>query len=271
MRERKARRRRDNRQLNDTETCLRFKPMDQEFTKDQIESLILSDSNRVTYQECKRKKLFSKILVDKKYSNYVKCNEYINLYVAKYNSGASLLIHHENSYHKNHGKVARKQPTLEYFVPTILESTDKTKVSRAAAICAATDLLPFSFVEGAGMKRFVDMIADICQSKRGKVTADQLLCSRKTVKNHVMKTSDEIRAMVKEELASVDKIHATCDHWKETKTCRDFFTVTIHFVYKESSNIKLKSSVIATIETGCKTAAQIKADSHFDRAIRYPE
>ena len=63
---------------------------------------------------------------------------------------------------------------------------------------------------------------------------------------------------MKDNFTSINFFHSTCDHCHEKRTNRDFFTVTLHFLTDKDSDIK--SLVIATRETSCKTAEQIKAD-----------
>ena len=96
------------------------------------------------------------------------------------------------------------QTTIESYIPTTLSQSEKGTISRAAAVCAAEDLLPFTFIEGNGMKKLVNAIAGICHSKKGKLSADDLLCTSMTLKNHVMKIGEEMRLNLKEDLNYVD-------------------------------------------------------------------
>ena len=237
--------------------------METELSKKTIERLIHSDSKRLIYEVCQSKNMFQKICVDGTYTEYAKCIKHPTVYIAKYipnKTGAGGLIYHEQTYHNVQREVSSNQPTLEHYVPSKLSHSEKERITRAVAIAAAEDMLPFTFIEGKGIKRLVNVIADICHSKKGKLDADQMLCRANTVKNNAMKISDEIRKTVKEELEAIDCIYSTCDHWKEDKICRNFFTVTPHYVSKNAMEGCIKSLVLATIETTCKTAKRIEID-----------
>ena len=235
--------------------------MAEELTKEDIRNLILSGSTRIKYVNCNSKKLFKKVFVENVDTKFVKCIECIGVYIVKYLSGSNGLNRHETTHHSNvNGNKKNNQPAINFFVPSSLTQSEKDEVSRGAAVCASLDLLPFDFVEGRGMRHFVDVIAKICHKKQGKVSSKDLLCTGTTVGNKVTKVHNEIMVSMKEQLNLVDCIHATCDHWHETKTNRDFFTVTIHYLSNDMDDIVIKSSVIATIGTVSKTSEQIKKD-----------
>lgn len=228
------------------------------FTKDQIESMVRSKSSRVSFNPCgPKRKIFNKILVDGGFSKYVKCSKCPE-YIIKYCTQG--MINHETSKHSIHSKENKVQLTIQHYVPCTVSAADKEKVSRAAAICSALDLEPFCFAEKKGHRHYVNTITKVCQSNKGHVQAKDVCPTRKTVVKYVHKISAEVKTKMVVDFSTVDCVHTTCDHWKD-KSSRNFFTVTGHFPSLDSGpEVLIESFVMATIETSCKTAEQIKID-----------
>lgn len=134
-----------------------FLIMNPDSSKKQIISLIRNGSNRITYENCSKKIIFKKTMIDGNYSKYVKCLECPDVYIVKYDqdSGAKGVNYHEETQHKYHAKDKQKQRSYDFYVPSTVTGAEKERVSRAAAIAAATDARGrvrknpgFSFVEG---------------------------------------------------------------------------------------------------------------------------
>lgn len=234
--------------------------MDRVWKRDEILSTIETEFNRVRYDYFNKRKTFKKIVIDGVYTKWVKCVQCPNLWIANYDHGGHGLSYHESNFHGNKSHQQSSQPTLHHYVRAKINKDEKEKVSRASALCTATDLLPFTFTEGEGIKGLIDVIAKICHDNKGRLYTDDILPCAKTNKTYAIKIRDEIKVLMKGEMKRIAAIHTTCDHWKEDISNREFFTVSVHYVSNDPIDIGIKSSIIATVETSCKTAAQIFGD-----------
>ena len=223
-------------------------------SKKELELLIHSQSSRITFEKLSGKhSTFDRVLIDGLKSDYCKCSLCPDVYIVKYKTGSQGLLWHENSAHKSSSKRNSDQPTLQFHSKSKLNGQEKEKVFRASTICCAMDLLPLNFTENEGVIRLVDTIASICHSKQGLLTADEMLGCHRTNLKYSQKCREDIKYLIVQEMKQSSAVHTTCDHWEEAQTCRDFFTVTAHFISQSGSDCLIKSAVIATIETTCKT------------------
>lgn len=235
--------------------------------KNDIIKLIREKSARITYKELQRttKYPFKKVFLDDKYTEYAQCTTCSDIYIVKYVTGSNGIINHMKGKHSNKSKHIKVQKSIDFYGTSELTADEKKQIARAAAVCASTDLLPLSFAEKPGLRHFIDVILKVSRSKKGLLDPKQILPSHPTVMKNIVSIQAEIKESIKNDLVDVDAIHTTCDHWKEDYTNRDFFTVTIHYVSPDNDDSLISSAVLATIETSCKTAAQIKID--FDSVI----
>ena len=234
--------------------------MDKEDAVDKatLESLIREDSDRIKYVDCGKRKQFKRVHLDGKDSKYVKCNDCTDVKLIKYASGTNGLIKHEKSHGVIPTRETGKQLTLHQVLPEKLTREEKYRINDAAGMWSAIGMVPLSITENEGTKYFVKELIDVLHKKKGKVTVEDVLPCHKTVNKHVMKMSNNKRALMKEDFTGMKYFHATCDHWNEKRSKRDFFTVTLHFVRPGNQNIS--SIVIGTKETTSKGNEQIKKD-----------
>lgn len=244
--------------------------MAEPFVKDDVLSLIKSDSDRVTYQSMKKNwTSYQKVLIDGKYSHYVKCTKCTDIYIVKYKTGTNGISTHDAAVH---GNVPIDQPTIEAYTQVEIKRSELKSVYRASAACCALDLIPLSFTENDGMKMMIDAVTKLCHTKKQRIHASEILPSHTTNVKYVQSLRDEIFELMVSEMASKESIHTTCDHWSEDYSNRNFFTATAHFISTEHNDddnkdaVTIKSCVLGTKETSCKTAKQITED--YDSVIK---
>lgn len=166
--------------------------MDTAIERKEIEALIQSKSDRITYEDCGSKhKIFRKVLVDGSWSKFVKCN-LCSFYVVKYASGANGIIHHEKSQHATHDLIKMNQPKIDQFIPIKLTHQDRIPIYRASAVCCATDFLPLSYTQKKGFKRLIKAIVKLDRAKGGRVSIEDLLPTHSTNIKYVHVVATEV-------------------------------------------------------------------------------
>ncbi|XP_041451349.1 zinc finger BED domain-containing protein 4-like [Drosophila obscura] len=116
----------------------------------------------------------------------------------------------------------------EAYAPT---STKKTVLDKGLAQMVASDVQPFSIVDGVGFRNFVRLL-----------DPKYVLPSRTTLQHvHTKNMYDETVVKLKSKLNAIEHCSITTDCWT-SRANTNFITVTCHFI----DDFKLKSAVLAT-------------------------
>ena len=80
---------------------------------------------------------------------------------------------------------------------------------------------------------FVDVGASLGAVKLNK---EKLIPSRETVRASLLKTADQLRSKLQEELAGQPSIAVTTDHWTDDYSSRSYQAVTAHYITAQWSH-----------------------------------
>ena len=151
-----------------------------------------------------------------------------------------------------------KQPKVAVFMKQHVPMTVRQRIFDKFAIWCATENRPFNIVESKTFKAVIDEII-LVAVKYGKVDVNEIVPRKETVRQHASTVYERLRLKLKNFSGSIDYVHATTDHWKDSMSGASYMTVCIHYHNKEKRN--LGSRIIETYEVGDKTAETTK--SHF--------
>lgn len=214
----------------------------QSFDRDQVQSVIRRESDRVSYSIFSKLDKFNKfrrVEIDKQVTDYVVCLTCNDKYLIRYvtTKGASNINKHLELYNKdNQPRHGSKQLELEKIMYQKVKLVDKQAIADATAICCAVDFRPFTIIEGEGFRELVQEIIKIT-SKRGLIKAEDLLPSAETVRNHTVTLYDQIKTKLIDDVKSIESVNCTTDHWMEKYSGQNYMTITIQHFNNDSKQL----------------------------------
>ena len=171
---------------------------------------------------------FSKVNVDNVFSDHVLCIKCKALLKWKSRDGTSGLKAHIKSCV---GKVDSPKITKFAVAESLkkLSTIDKAGLVNTISNMCATDIRPFSIVEGSGFKKLVEQLISI-GAKYGKIPVDEVLPCARTVSRHIYSEAERKRIELKEELEKQNRFSVTTDLWTHGQTVMPYITVTVHYI-----------------------------------------
>jgi len=231
-----------------------------------LEKLISSNSDRITFEQCSGKSdvwpYFERVNVDGEYRCHVRCKACLCLLKFKTRDGTSGLAAHRKSCSARR-RIASGQQAITSMPGVANTGSDRRKISQAdkseltdmiVDMCAK-DIRPFCIVEGGGFRAVAGKLVAL-GSKYGKFDIEDALPSERTVSRHVDSVAGQSKKKLKDELAKQWRIAVTCDMWTHEATNSPYITVTTHYI---DEHWQLCASVLATrAMEERKTAENIK-------------
>ena len=182
-------------------------------SKEEVQNLIRKNSPRIALQantdSRARSKAWDKfhlVTLDGVSQPYAVCKDCQTVYKWNKRDGTSAMSSHSCGPLK---KSSQRQGTLTAFVkqpPSSLLVEVKRKMTEKSALCAAKELRPYLFVEGAGMREWAQTLLDVGAeaAERGfRLKADQVLPSAVTVGREVHRQAELERQKLKANLSEV--------------------------------------------------------------------
>ena len=186
---------------------------------------------------------FLKVNVDNVFSEHVLCSKCKALLKWKSRDSTSGLKAHTKSCV---GKT--ESPKITKFAASTSETvkkvstTEKTELVNVISNMCATDIRPFSIVEGVGFRRFAEKLISI-GAKHGNVSVDDILPSARTVSRHVYTEAEKKRAELRKVFEKQKRFAVTTDLWTHVQTTMPYITITVLYI---NDQWKLCSYIIAT-------------------------
>jgi len=204
--------------------------------KQSIQTLVNVKSDRLTYCENEGKsavwKHFLLISVDGSKVPFVKCNKCHTVLKWLSKDGTKSLNGH-------HVTCSAQSPTTRITdmpgfsaVGTKVPSTVKSSMANEIVSMCATDIRPFTIVDGPGFKRVAQKLIAL-GAQYGNIPADNVLPCATTVSRHLHNVVAERKADVIEKLRAVGNCGITTDGWTHTTTNHQYITITAHYIDKE--------------------------------------
>jgi len=181
---------------------------------------------------------FVKVIVDDKFSSYVKCKACSTLLKWKAKDGTSGLKCHLAACPAKTGKGDKLLTQLPGFnvssgtgteASRRVSSADRSDMIRAAVNFCARDIHPFSVVEGEG---FINMASKLIQfgAKYGNIAVQDVLPSARTLSRHVDEICLKEKDVLKSAITNIARFGVTTDLWTNEDTSASYITVTLHFI-----------------------------------------
>jgi hypothetical protein len=219
--------------------------------KNTVQKLIVTKSDRVVYETYEGKsavwKSFLLVTVDGNKLPFVKCNRCDTVLKWKSKDGTSSLSGHLDSCTAKGASASNVKITdmpgfsvtsSQPKVPAAVKSQMAAKIVR---MCA-TDIRPFSVVQGQGFKAVAQKLISI-GAQYGCVNVDEILPCSTTVSRHLQSVVTASKSELCEKLRSAMNVGITTDGWTHTMTSQQYITTTVHFI---DSNWNMHSHILAT-------------------------
>ena len=209
--------------------------------KSEIRTLIINRSDRVKFVENSQGvsdvwQAFHLVNVDTEYCGYVHCHKCHQLLKWKSKDGTSGLNNHIKSCKP--GEMSKSLSIKEIFTAKVasrgasLSAEDKSAFTDCEAKMCASDIRPFSIVEGSGFREVAANLISI-GARYGNISVNKVLPAARTVSRHV----SDVAKKEKQDLASNIGFEGhnmwfgiTTDGWKEWATSTNYYTVTLHLI-----------------------------------------
>jgi hypothetical protein len=220
-----------------------------EIEKQTLINLIAIKDDSITYSSINSSqeyfKNFKRVLINKKESEYIKCDNCSVLVKCTSKIGNSTASRHKCD------NQMKSQPKIEkHFVKTI-KNKDKIKseLADSIALCVAKDLRPINMIEGQGFRDLAQKLVNI-GSRYPNISINDLMPSMKTIRNHISIVYESIKTKLVERLSNIECLGITSDHWEHESTKTNYLSITAQYL-KDS---ELFCNVLATIPVEDKTA-----------------
>jgi len=116
----------------------------------------------------------------------------------------------------------------------------------------ATDIRPFSTVDGSGFKAVAQKLISI-GAQYGNVSIDNVLPCSSTISRHLESVVACHKSELREKLSSAVNVGVTTDGWTHTITNEQYITTTVHFIDKEWN---MHAHILATRQADEKHTAE---------------
>jgi hypothetical protein len=223
-------------------------------SKSAIENLIASKSSRITLKVVKSKSEvwsnFCRVTLDGKSADFVSCNKCKAILTHSSKSGTNGMRNHRCMRISEGEEPPSKQRCIDHLMQRKLPPTAKSSIADAAALFVAKNLRPFTVVSGEGFRELAAALINI-GANFGSINPTEVLPSNKTVARHATTQYQSLKAAVIEELATVNAVGVTCDHWEHESTKTPYLTVTAQYL-KDGATF---ARVLQTRKAEAKTSA----------------
>jgi len=215
--------------------------------KQSIQKLVHAKSDRLTYCENDGKsavwKHFVLISIDGSKVPFVKCNYCHTVLKWLSKDGKKSLNGHHAACSAQASATTRITDMPGFAaVGTKLPNGVKSAMTNDIVLMCATDIRPFSIVDGAGFKKVAQKLIAL-GAQYGNVKADDVLPCATTVSRHLSTVVATRKADVTEMLQTAENFGITTDGWTHTTTNNQYITITAHYIDNEW---KLHSNILAT-------------------------
>ena len=125
---------------------------------------------------------------------------------------------------------------------TKLQVRVKSAMANDIVSLCATDIRPWSIVDGAGFKNVVQKLIAL-GAQYGNIKADDVLPCATTVLRHLKTVVAARKADLMQKLLTAENFGITTDGWTHTTTNHQYITITAHYIDNEWN---LHSNTLAT-------------------------
>jgi len=217
-----------------------------------LQRLIDSKSERVTYEQYDGKsaawKHFQLVLVDEQKVPLVKCNKCHTALKWKSKDGTSSLCGHHESCGAKSSASNTKITDMPGFSGGMLwkqakiPQSVKSQMANELVTMCATDIRPFSVVEGCDFKTVAQKLIAV-GAQYGNVPIADVLPSSSTVARHLETVVAAQKSQLREKLSAAANVGVTSDGWTHAITNQQYITTTAHYIDGEWN---MHSHVLAT-------------------------
>ncbi len=129
-----------------------------------------------------------------------------------------------------------------------------------AAVADTTDMHPFEFLSGLGLKALIQTTLDIGSSSTGRVTIDELLANLTTVNHNVDSRArngrEKLTLVLKKHFDSGLNVACTLDLWTDAVKKNSYMSITIHYI-DEMFNLYARTLHVKPVEEASHTAEMV--------------
>jgi ribosomal silencing factor RsfS len=209
--------------------------------KHAVQKLIDAKSERVVYETYDGKssvwKSFVLVTVDGQKLPYVKRSKCNTALKWKSKDGTSSLSGHLESCSSKglYSTTNVKITDMPGFAVSATSSEVKVPLSVKSQMAAeivkiyATDIRPFSIIEGQGFRAVAQKLISIGAQYGSVNVADVILCAT-TVSRHMQSVVTSSKSELREKMMSVANVAITTDGWTHSLTSQQYITTSVHFI-----------------------------------------
>lgn len=218
--------------------------------KQTIQKLLEIKSERLTFAmnddgKSKVWKSFYLVSVDGEKVPFVKCNTCNTLLKWRSKDGTSSLSGHQQNCSSKGSSQTRKisdMPGFSKASTTAVPATVKMQMANDVVHMCATDIRPFSVVDGNGFKAVAQKLISIGAHYGNVSVGDVLPCST-TVARHLGSQVASKKSELCIKLAEAVNVGITTDGWTHATTNVQYITTTVHYVDKDWN---MHANILAT-------------------------
>jgi len=217
--------------------------------KQAIQKLLETKSTRLGFETYEGKsqvwKSFVLVTVDGLKVPFVKCSNCNTLLKWRSKDGTSSLSGHQEHCSNKGSSQTRKitdMPGYKNASTSAVPSTVKSQMANDLVHMCATDIRPFSIVDGGGFKKVAQKLISI-GAQYGNVSVGDVLPCSSTVSRHLESMVACRKSELRDKLAEAVNVAVTTDGWTHALTNVQYITTTVHYIDKDWS---MHAHILAT-------------------------